>query len=100
MIMLAINLLCDWMSEGAVGVSSGCPLMLYITSLLWFLGVVPSLAMCASRGSRLGLPFHCVDHLFVVVCGCGLHDNLSRKHSYLLLHVLCASGGVGVCGCL
>ena len=28
-----------------------------------------------------------VDHLFVVVFGCGSHD-VSRKPSYLLLHVL------------
>ena len=34
-----------------------------------------------------------VAHLFVVVCGCGPHDNLSHKLSYLMLHVLCASGG-------
>ena len=36
--------------------------------------------------------FDVVDHLFVVVCGCGPHDNVSRKLSYLLLHVFCAGG--------
>ena len=41
----------DWMSEGvseAVGVSSGClglPLMLYITCLLWFMGVDPMILL-------------------------------------------------------
>ena len=36
--------------------------------------------------------FDVVDNLFVVVCVCGPHDNLSHKLSYLL-HVLCAGGG-------
>ena len=35
--------------------------------------------------------FNVVDHLFVVVCGCGPHDNFSYELSYLML--LCAGGG-------
>ena len=27
--------------------------------------------------------FDVLDHLFVVVCGCGPHDNVSRKLSYI-----------------
>ena len=37
--------------------------------------------------------FDVVNHLFVVVCGCGPHDE--PRPSYL--HVLCASGGGGAC---
>ena len=47
-------------------------------------------------GRVLWLPrvtFDVVDHLFVVVCGCGPHDNISCKLSYLLLYVLCVWGG-------
>ena len=86
-----INLCPNLASGEAVSVSSDClelPLVLYIISLWWFVGVVPmtnlsdNLAIYCYMGGLWAclklwgchLVTFDVHHLFVVVCGCGPHD--------------------------
>ena len=70
-----------------VGVSYGC---LWFP-LLWFVGVVPCLAIVYQWGyvgvfEAVGMCSGCLGLYITSLLWCGPHDNLSRKLSSLLLH--------------